>query len=168
MGRRKPPPAPERSSRLSRRLGALAVRCAVWLLATLPGFLAYLLVDLLVPAVVVISTLREWRVGRGVDRNLRIAFRELSKGQRRRLRWRWARHMMWFVVDFCRLPKIQADNLDRHVDVSEVAALEELAAAVGRVRVGRVRVPWPDPQHPSPQWKWHRTPGVGFETPRSA
>jgi KDO2-lipid IV(A) lauroyltransferase len=86
----------------------------------LPASVGYALVDALALPLVVLSAAREKLVGRGVRRNLRIAYRdELSVRETRRIQWAWARHMLWLGVDFVHMPDIQKDNLSRHVDLSE-------------------------------------------------
>ena len=93
-------------------------------LRRLPAVLSFALADAMAVLVVVHSWVREKRVGRGVHRNLRIVYREkLTPKTARHLRWAWARHMTWMVVDFCRMPRIQKSNLSQFVDVSEFELL---------------------------------------------
>ena len=102
---------------------------AVATLRRLPAPLAFALADVFTPFMVVTSWLREKRVGRGVNRNLRIVYRDtLTAIQARRMRWAWARHMLWLAVEFARMQNINKDNVHDVVDTSE---LDELRAKHG-------------------------------------
>jgi len=110
----------------------------------LPAVVAFAVADALAVLLVVASWLREKRVGRGVNRNLRIVYREqLTPKAARRLRWAWARHMIWMAVDFCRMPRIQKSNVSQFVDVSEIEALRaECHPGKGAICVtGHIGVP---------------------------
>ena len=106
-------------------------RLAGWTLAlvlgglrVLPAWLSYLLADACAVPLVFASWWREKRVGRGVNRNLRIVYRDrLTRSMARRMRWAWARHMTWIAVDFSRMPSIDKTNLDRFVDVGALGRL---------------------------------------------
>jgi KDO2-lipid IV(A) lauroyltransferase len=78
------------------------------------------------------TLLHERRVaplGRGLLRNQRIAFREaLTRRESRRLLFAWARHMTHLFVDFCRMPRLTAENLERSVDAEAYRELISLAA----------------------------------------
>jgi KDO2-lipid IV(A) lauroyltransferase len=93
---------------------------------------AYGLADAAAPGIAVASALRERRpapAGRGLRRNLRIAFRDrLTARERRQLRRAWSRHMAALAVDFCRMPRIRPDTLHRYIDVAELDVLRELLA----------------------------------------
>jgi KDO2-lipid IV(A) lauroyltransferase len=105
---------------------------AVATLRRLPAALAYALADLATPTVVAYALLHERRVaprGRGLFRNQRIVFREeLTRRRSLRLLLGWARHMTHLAVDFCRMPGIDASNLERHVDARAIDLLRRIAA----------------------------------------
>lgn len=111
---------------------ALALRAAMALLGRLPLAVSYGLADLAVPAIVLASWLHERRVapqGRGLGRNLRIAFRERwSPALGRRLRWGWARHLARLAVDLARIPRLDAESARRWVDPDAFAELQRLLA----------------------------------------
>jgi KDO2-lipid IV(A) lauroyltransferase len=122
-------PSPLRASeRLA--VGALAIGMAA--LRGGPSFLVYGLADLLVPMVALFAWRHERRVrrqGRGMLRNQRIVFRDgLTRRRSRRLLFAWARHMTHLVVDFCRIPRIDRDNLDRLAEVGDLERLRPLVA----------------------------------------
>jgi len=67
-------------------------------------------------------------LGRGIFRNQRIVFRErLGRRAAWRLLFAWARHMTWLFVDFCRMPRLTASTLERHVDARAFRDLIPLA-----------------------------------------
>jgi len=123
-----------RSSRVE-RAAAGCLRAAAGALRRLPSPLAYGCADAALPAVcawALVHELRAARRGRGARRNLRIAYREeLGGGARWRLLARHARHLVHLGVDLCRMPRLDAGRLGRHVDV---AALERLRELLGRGR----------------------------------
>lgn len=97
-----------------------------------PAWLAYGVAGALTPILVWITERRERRIGplgRGMIRNQRIAVRGGWKSCESRAHLRaWAQHMTSAVVDFCRMPRIDAANLERHVDVSDVEQIRALHA----------------------------------------
>ena len=96
----------------------------------MPAWMAYGFASALVPVLVTLTLRREKRVaaqGRGMGRNLRIVFRdEWTPKRERRLIWRWARHLLWLVVDFVRMSKITADNVAEYVDLTAINAHADL------------------------------------------
>lgn len=110
----------------------------------LPGVVAYALADVFAAPVVLVSWFREQRVGRGVNRNLRIVYRDtLTARMALRMRWAWARHMAWLAVDFFRMPKIHKSNLKQFVDTTELDDLRARCdASKGLICVtGHIGVP---------------------------
>jgi KDO2-lipid IV(A) lauroyltransferase len=99
---------------------------------SLPVGVSYGLADVaaaIVAAYTVAHDRRVARKGRGLRRNLRIAFREsLTPARERELLWAWSRHMARLVVDFCRLPAIDADRLAEAVDAAAVDELRPIHA----------------------------------------
>ena len=93
-------------------------------LGALPAWLSYAFADALAAVLVLVTyaTKRQTtRKRRGFYYNTRIVFRgSLSPRQRRRLLWRWARHMTHLGVDVCRMPNITEDNFRDTCDVSEL------------------------------------------------
>jgi lauroyl/myristoyl acyltransferase len=74
------------------------------------------------------------KLGRGLVRNQRIAFRDgLTPERSRDLLWGWARHMTHLVVDFCRMNRITRANLEERVDLTELSQIRELQAEGGGV-----------------------------------
>lgn len=70
---------------------------------------------------------RQNRRGRGVLRNMRIAFGdELDAAARRRLCWRYCEHGALLICEFLRLPLIDRRRLPRWIDLSEARAVLEL------------------------------------------
>jgi KDO2-lipid IV(A) lauroyltransferase len=68
------------------------------------------------------------RLGRGLFRNQRIVFRErLGPRDSWRLLFAWARHMTYLFVDFCRMPRLRPDDVDRYVDMRAFDELIPLA-----------------------------------------
>jgi Kdo2-lipid IVA lauroyltransferase/acyltransferase len=106
------------------------LRTTIGLLRALPGWLAYGIADLLTPVLVVFtfaSRRRATRKKRGFYRNTQIVFRDgLSPKLRRRLLWRWARHMTHVSMDLIKMPDITTQNLGQFCDVSEMARVREL------------------------------------------
>lgn len=128
----KPPPRRSRERGwgdppLPHRLAGTTLLAATTAIRRMPGCLAYALADLASIAVVAFTLLHELRVGprgRGLFRNQRIVFREeLTTRRSWKLLFAWARHMAHLAVDFCRLPTIQAENLERHLDVRGIEEL---------------------------------------------
>lgn len=117
-------------SRAQRATGRLLGAAATFF-AALPSPLAYGLADLATPLLALFTWLHDRRVaplGRGMRRNLRIAFRETLTPQRsRRLWWSCARHLGWLAVDFLRLPLTRTDNVTRRVDLSAYPEVRALA-----------------------------------------
>lgn len=94
--------------------------------------MAYGIADALAPILVALTRRRERRIGplgRGMVRNQQIACRDdwCPTGSRKHMR-RWAQHMTYAFVDFCRMPRITAANLHAHVDTKEVETLRALHA----------------------------------------
>jgi KDO2-lipid IV(A) lauroyltransferase len=104
----------------------------MWVLAWTPAFFSYLLADLLVPVLVLVTLHRERRIGplgRGMFRNLRIAFREeWTPELSRRLLWGWARHMTHTAVDFARMVRMTPENVARYVELDGIEQLRALHA----------------------------------------
>lgn len=118
--------------RLHHRLLAGCLSAVFGTVLRLPGPLAYRLADLLaVPwALWWWRHDRRGRRSRGYWRNRRIVCRPggpLPRLPRRHL-WRWARHMTWLLVDFCRLRRITAANVTERVDTAELGVLRQLMA----------------------------------------
>ncbi len=117
---------------LRQRLAGTALRAAAASVRRLPSTLAYALADLASLAVVLYALGHERRVGpqgRGLFRNQRIVFRErLTRSASWALLFAWARHLARLAVDFCRMPRIDAANLARHVDFRALAELRKLHA----------------------------------------
>jgi Kdo2-lipid IVA lauroyltransferase/acyltransferase len=114
------------------RLAAGTLRLAARGLERLPAPLAYGCADALLPALLawgLAHELRAGRRGRGARRNLRIAYREaLGRGERWRLLARHARHLAHLGVDLCRMPRLDAARLERHVDFAAIEPLRSLLA----------------------------------------
>jgi KDO2-lipid IV(A) lauroyltransferase len=122
---------PQAAALLHRAAGrALGLVAAA--LERLPGPLAYALADAAAPGVAafcVAHELRASRRGRGARRNLRIAYREtLRPRDAWRLLARHGRHLAHLCVDFCRMPRLDAARIARHVDLEALAALRRLLA----------------------------------------
>jgi KDO2-lipid IV(A) lauroyltransferase len=102
------------------RLLGTAARVGVWLLQVLPAPLAYGIGRMLaVPIRFAIGRIeaRSARKGRGIARNLKIAFRADAEDPRfvRRVLDGYARHIGRSLVDLCRLPCITRANLFSHI-----------------------------------------------------
>jgi KDO2-lipid IV(A) lauroyltransferase len=114
------------------KTAGFALRVVTTMLRCMPGILAYALADAASLPLVAATLAHERRVaplGRGLSRNQRIVFREeLTRRQSRRLLFAWARHMAHLFVDFSRMPRLTADNLERSVDASAYQDLISLAA----------------------------------------
>jgi KDO2-lipid IV(A) lauroyltransferase len=110
----------------------LALRAWLGLLGRLPLAVSYALADAAVPLIVAWARLHERRVaprGRGLGRNLRIAFRERwSPALDRRLVWGWARHMARLCIDVARIPRLDAASARRWVEPADFEALQALRA----------------------------------------
>ena len=93
-------------------------------LRVLPDFIAYALADSLVPILVFVTwcTRRKARrKQRGFYYNTAVVFRdEITRRQRRRLLWRWARHMTHFGIDLCKMPMITTDNMQDYCDLEDM------------------------------------------------
>ena len=127
-------PGPDPSgARPGRRITSRALRCSRLTLTRLPSAVAYGIADAAAPLLLAGALRRERRLealGRGMLRNQRIAFRDgLTPTLSRRLMRGWARHMCRLVVDVCRLPRIDARNLARHVDASALAPIARCTAS---------------------------------------
>lgn len=107
----------------------LVVRAFVKALQVLPGFVVYPFADALALILFVSSWRHDRRVekkGRGMVRNQKIALRELwTPSVGRRLRWGWARHVAHTIVDFARLPRLNAKNIRRFVNLDEAEKLRQ-------------------------------------------
>src|SRR5262245_23707466 len=97
----------------------------------MPAGVAYALADAASLPLVAATLLHERRVaplGRGLFRNQRIVFRErLTRARAWRLLFGWARHMTYLFVDFCRMPRLRGDTLERCVDTAAFRELIPLA-----------------------------------------
>ncbi|MFM1870713.1 MAG: hypothetical protein RL398_135 [Planctomycetota bacterium] len=107
-------------------VGLLATLIAV--IAALPNPLAYGFGYLLAVPWWCYWSLRDRRGKRssGYHRNARIAFRPGSPlGERipPAHLWRWSVHIAWILVDFCKMTRLNADNLSRHCDFAEFDAV---------------------------------------------
>jgi len=106
---------------LRHRAAGLALRLVTSAFRRMPGVLAHAVADAASLPLVAATLLHERHVaplGRGIVRNQRIVFREgLTRRESRRLLFAWARHMTHLFVDFCRMPRLRADALERSVDV---------------------------------------------------
>ena len=96
----------------------------IWLFGALPPRLTYLITDVLAVPWFLFWLLhdRRGRRSKGYWRNLRIAFRPGSplgdKPPARHL-WRWSRHVLHLVADFCLMRRLNQGNLTDHVDLAE-------------------------------------------------
>ncbi len=105
---------------------------AVGVARALPEPVAYALADAAAAPLVAWTLAHEARVasrGRGLFRNRQIAFRE-DESRREALRalWPWARHMTHLAVDFCRMPRITPETVERSVDTRDLRVLRDLLA----------------------------------------
>ena len=111
------------------RAAAKLLRVAVASVGRLPRGPAYALADALAPLVALALRRRERRVGplgRGVRRNLRIAFRhDLDAASERRHERAYARHLARLAVEFCRLPHA-GDALDAELAPEDLECLRRL------------------------------------------
>ncbi len=109
------------------RAAGLALRLLTSAFRRMPGLLAYAIADAASLPLVAATLLHERRVaplGRGLFRNQRIVFREgLTLRESWRLLFAWARHMCHLFVDFCRMPRLRADALERSVDARSLREL---------------------------------------------
>jgi Kdo2-lipid IVA lauroyltransferase/acyltransferase len=117
------------------RAAGFALRAVTGALCRMPASLAYALADAASLPLVAATLLHERRVaplGRGLFRNQRIVFRErLTRRESWRLLFGWARHMCHLFVDFCRMPRLRADDFERSVDAQ---AFRELIPLVEEKR----------------------------------
>ncbi len=113
------------------RLAGFALRAVTVAFRWLPRWLAYGIADVASLPLVATTLLHERRVaplGRGLFRNQRIVFRDrLTRRETWRLLFAWARHMTYLFVDFCRMPRLQADAFERRVDARAFRELIPLA-----------------------------------------
>lgn len=126
-----PAAARPRREPLWQRAGVALLAASCWLLAHLPGVLVYAIADL-----VAVAWCAFWfcnghsnRSRRGYWFNVKVAFRPGSPLGPRRPRWhlwRWSRHLAWLAVDFCRLRRLNATNLEAHCDLSAYPPLRAL------------------------------------------
>ena len=117
------PPAATREVWWHRPVTACIV-AVVRLLGAVPAAVAYRVADLLA-ALYALYWLLHDRAGRRVKgywHNVRIVYRTggLGAAPPRGHLWRFARHVAWLAVDFCRLHRLTAANLQRHVDLREL------------------------------------------------
>lgn len=110
-------------------VGALAALIAT--IGWLPTWLAYAVGDLVaVPWYLYWSLYdRRGRRSSGYWRNTMLAFREgaqLGPDKPPRHLWRWSRHIGWILVDFCRMRRIDRDNLREHCDLTEYDQVQAL------------------------------------------
>lgn len=119
-------------SPLPERAAARALDLVARTLERMPARLAYAVADGAWPglaALCLAHELRAGRRGRGARRNLRIAYRgALGPADTRRLLARHARHLARLGVDLCRIPRLDAARLARHVNLAALAALRGLLA----------------------------------------
>jgi KDO2-lipid IV(A) lauroyltransferase len=112
-------------------LAAVLLRALAGLLGRLPVPVAYALADAAAPAVAVLARRHDRRAaahGRGATRNQRIAYREAwTPDLSRRLQRGQARHLTRLVVDFARLPRLDAAAIRRCVDLRDFERLRKLA-----------------------------------------
>lgn len=62
----------------------------------------------------------------GYHRNIAIAFRSgspMGSAAPRGHLWRWSLHLAYLLFDSCRLPRLTANNLERHIDMREFPRL---------------------------------------------
>lgn len=113
------------------RAAGLALRLATGAFRRMPGLLAYAIADAASLPLAAATLLHERRVaplGRGLFRNQRIVFREgLTRRESQRLLFAWARHMCHLFVDFCRMPRLRAEDFERSVDARSFLELIPLA-----------------------------------------
>ncbi len=122
----KPPRIP-----LHHHLLGISARGIVWAVRTMPAPLAYGLADvaalgLIAWTVLFVPPRKGTPRSTGFYRNYDIVFRDkANKKHRRRLMLGWARHMCHLSVDFCRIPKITAETIDKYVDATDYAVLRK-------------------------------------------
>lgn len=109
------------------KLIGVALRTFVSTIRILPDWLAYGLADGMTVVLVSYSFASRKRFARrrmGFYHNVRVVFRDrLTGAPRRRLLWRWARHMTHLAIDTCKMPKITVDNVHDYCDLSDMELL---------------------------------------------
>lgn len=99
------------------------------LLSLLPRTLAYACTYPLAALLFSLTLLRERRLarrGRGALRNMRIAFPELDARGRRRLAWRYCRHVALLLVEVLRQRKLTPRRLRAWTEVEDLPRLQAL------------------------------------------
>lgn len=108
------------------------LRLAIRTLGALPAPISYGIADLLALPVALYWSVtdRGGKRQKGYWRNVRIAFRPggLGIARPRGHLWRWARHMTWLAVDFCRMHRLRPETIGRYVDLTEVPRLQQIFA----------------------------------------
>ena len=106
------------------------LRALIGMFGFLPAPISYFIADLLALPVAAYWAItdRGGKRKKGYWRNVRIAFRTgvLLPIRPPHHLWRFARHVTWLAVDFCRMSRLRADNLGRYVDLSEVTQLQQI------------------------------------------
>jgi len=103
----------------------------LWVIAYLPVSLAYFLGDLIAIPWFIYWSLRDRKGQRssGYWRNMRLAYREgsqLGAVRPKRHLWRWSRHIGWMAIDSCRMRHLGRHNQDKHLELEEYTAIEEV------------------------------------------
>jgi KDO2-lipid IV(A) lauroyltransferase len=122
---------PSRREALWQRVLVGAAGGVIWSIGAMPAWLAYGIGDL-----GAVLWYLWWRLSdrlgmrsKGYWRNVAIGFRAgspLGAVRPRRHLWRWSRHIAWLAIDFCRMRRIDRDNLRVHCDIDEYPRVEAL------------------------------------------
>ena len=125
-------PKPRSSATFRQRAAGLGLGLVSRLFRWSPAWLAYGVANALTPLLVWMTKRRERRIaplGRGLVRNQRIACRGSWNPEASRDHLgRWARHMTHSFVDFCRMPRMRRESLERTVDLRDLDQLRALQA----------------------------------------
>lgn len=119
--------------RLWQRAVVGVLSASIWLIGALPPRVGYLAFDVLAIGWWLCFRFNDPRGERskGYWRNVRIAFRPgspLGAERPKRHLWRWSRHIAHVVTDFCLMRRLDRDNLEHYVDMSEYPPIAELYA----------------------------------------
>ena len=118
---------------LGHRAIGWALAATTTVLRASPDWLAYAFADALVPILVLVTWMtrkKSTRKRRGFYHNTRVVYREgLRPAARRRLLWRWARHVTHLGVDTCKMPSITTANMHEFCDLEDMRVVERCMAA---------------------------------------